>query len=198
MTGLLLLGPTSAFAMNWGTFEADSCTSTDYRQYSAILWNIPWGQSWEQACANMPATINGYYFSHPSRCVNAGGHMWGEFDVPDSSCPHWSTFYDHDCYSNGLRSYFAILYDVPWGYSWEDACWNESAIINGYYFSTPSWCLNNGFNELGYFRVPDPTCACHSYTSKIMCNGECTTVTRNSCSVFDSVPVGCDVWEECQ
>jgi hypothetical protein len=71
--------------MHWGPVKADSCTGNGTRQYSAVLHDIPWGQSWEDACARMPNTINGYYFATPCRCKNVG-QMWGEWDVPDASC----------------------------------------------------------------------------------------------------------------
>ncbi len=86
---------TNAQAANWGSFQDDGCVCEGFRQYSAILWNIPWGASWEQACANQPATIDGQYFSSPTRCVNNGFNMWGQFEVADVSCsstsadPRW-------------------------------------------------------------------------------------------------------------
>ncbi len=42
------------------------------RVYSAILWDIPWGASWESACKQAPATVGGMSLSHPSVCVNYG------------------------------------------------------------------------------------------------------------------------------
>lgn len=66
----------------WGDFKDDGIQPNGCRQYSAILWDIPWGQSWEQTCYLTPATINGTYFPRPTRCVHDGLHMWGEFDVP--------------------------------------------------------------------------------------------------------------------
>jgi hypothetical protein len=88
-------------ASHWGEFKADhcrkmsdcnpdgSCVGNGLRQFSAILWDIPWGRSWEAECNETPppAVINGVTFTKPSRCVNTGFNMWGEFDVPDSTCP---------------------------------------------------------------------------------------------------------------
>jgi len=75
-------------AMQWGPFKSSGCSATGFRQYSAVLWDIPWGQSWEQACSNMPADVAGLHFEHPTRCRNDHGlNMWGEFDVPDVGCP---------------------------------------------------------------------------------------------------------------
>jgi len=75
----------SALATNWGDFKKDHCVAEGKRQYSSILWNIPGGQSWEQACATTPASINNQHFPGADRCVNTG-QMWGEFDVKDPSC----------------------------------------------------------------------------------------------------------------
>jgi hypothetical protein len=75
-------------ALHWGDFKSSGCSATGFRQYSAVLWDIPFGQSWEQACANMPADVAGLHFEKPTRCRNDHGlNMWGEFDVPDAGCP---------------------------------------------------------------------------------------------------------------
>lgn len=71
--------------MYWGDITPKECRN-GMRTYSAILWGIPWGQSWEEACATMPATVNGIFFPRPTRCVNTGLNMWGEWDVPDPTC----------------------------------------------------------------------------------------------------------------
>ncbi|MFP1682162.1 hypothetical protein ACLD0W_06590 [Alloalcanivorax sp. C16-1] len=75
----------AAGAMHWGPAKADMCKNNGRRQFSAVLWDIPWGKSWEDACWAMPNTINGHYFARPNRCIN-NGQMWGEWDVPDASC----------------------------------------------------------------------------------------------------------------
>lgn len=84
---LLLIGfvSTASAQEHWGGFSAGDCTGNGLRQFSAILWDIPWGQSWEQACAQMPADINGHHFDAPARCVTTTNE-WGQFDVPDPSC----------------------------------------------------------------------------------------------------------------
>lgn len=73
-------------APSWGEFKADHCINTQLRQHSAILWDIPWGQSWENACEEMSATINGFDFTSPNECVNTGLNIWGEFWVEDPTC----------------------------------------------------------------------------------------------------------------
>jgi hypothetical protein len=72
--------------IHWGDFQKDNCSGNGLRQYSAILWGIPWGQSWEQTCMATPATINGINFAHPARVSNTFVNIWGQFDVPDDSC----------------------------------------------------------------------------------------------------------------
>jgi len=73
-------------AVHWGEFKRDNCTKPGFRQYASILWDIPAGTSWEETCRKTPAVVQGVSFSAPSRCVNTGFNMWGEFDVPDTTC----------------------------------------------------------------------------------------------------------------
>jgi len=85
---------------HWGGFKDDHCTKmadcnpdgscapNGKRQFSAILWDIPWGRDWQAFCENdaPPAFIRGQTFNKPNRCVHSGFNMWGEFDVPDPTC----------------------------------------------------------------------------------------------------------------
>ncbi len=73
-------------ATNWGAFRTEQCSATGLRQYSAILWNIPWGWSWERACSTTPGRPAGIPPRTPDRCINTGFNMWGQWDVPDTSC----------------------------------------------------------------------------------------------------------------
>ena len=142
-----------AHALKWGDFKKDACVGWKQRQYSAILWDIPWGQSWERACATAGATINGKRYPKPKRCVKAGGHMWGEFIVADSSCmPRWGKFKDDGCVPlsrfEKRRQYSAILWDIPAGYSWEAACSKMPAAINGQHFEHPTACVKSNASAL--------------------------------------------------
>lgn len=78
--------PDDTCKVHWGDFKADQCTVTGRRQYSAILWGIPDGWSWLDTCNKTSALVKGENFAKPSRCKEAGGHVWGEFDVADSTC----------------------------------------------------------------------------------------------------------------
>ena len=81
--GLSLAAASSAFAMNWGSLKDDGCRSAGFRQFSAVLWNIPNNANWELACASAPVLDWGA----PTRCVNQSGiKMWGEWDRPDPTC----------------------------------------------------------------------------------------------------------------
>jgi hypothetical protein len=80
--GAILFLSSQAMAMDWGPVKDDACRGAGVRQYSAVLWNIPWGSSWENSCA---ATSNAS-FGPPTRCVNTGGKMWGEWDIRDTTC----------------------------------------------------------------------------------------------------------------
>lgn len=76
----------------WGNFQKGNPVRDGFRTYSAILWDIPPFQSWEGICKKTPATVRGHYFSKPTRCINTGTNIWGEFDVPDSSCRNPPSF----------------------------------------------------------------------------------------------------------
>ncbi len=74
-------------AQNWGAIGDYGCTSTGIRRFSAILWNIPWGQSWEKACAATPGPAGSPVAGAlPTRCVNTWSNIWGEWDVSDPKC----------------------------------------------------------------------------------------------------------------
>lgn len=68
---LTVFATAPAAAQHWGDFRDDGCVREDLRAYSAILWDIPWGASWEVTCANMPATVAGQYFEHPTICAKS-------------------------------------------------------------------------------------------------------------------------------
>jgi hypothetical protein len=83
-------------APRWGPVSREHCRTLSTRQYSSILWDIPWGSSWERACRETPITINGQEY-RAARCVNNGFNIWGQFDVQDSSCDTSSHSYNGPC-----------------------------------------------------------------------------------------------------
>ncbi|MCY1075836.1 membrane dipeptidase [Archangium lansingense] len=144
----------------WGTFQSDACTGVGQRQKSSVLWGIPSGTSWETACANTGATIDGRWYARPNRCVRTSTNMWGEFDVPDTSCnPNWSTFKQDRCTDSGRRQHSAQLLNIPPNTSWESACQATGATVAGYTFLRPTRCVNKGTSGMwGEFEVNDTTC----------------------------------------
>jgi hypothetical protein len=80
-----------ASAVHWGSIGDDGCVinivGQPIHQYSAILWGIPWGQSWDWWCHNTlgPAgtPVAGL---PPANCVNNGINEWGQWGVPDPCC----------------------------------------------------------------------------------------------------------------
>ena len=192
---LLAIWATCAYGQHWGNFKKDNCTKPGYRQYSAVLEGIPFGQSWEKACASKDATIAGHYFPKPNRCRNQGPGiaMWGEFDVPDNSCKaQWGSFQRGACTTIGKRKYSAQVLNVPPGQTWENACATTPANVQGQSFATPSKCSNTGVTgEWGEFDVNDNTCQAHWGNFQ---RGECTTTGKREYSAQLSVPDGLS-WE---
>ena len=59
-------------AQHWGSFKDNGCVTHNgkkFHVYSSVLWDIPWGDSWEVACSKMPAKVHGFEFDHPTACV---------------------------------------------------------------------------------------------------------------------------------
>lgn len=87
-------------AMHWGSITFNGCQSCHcangmgtpgVADYNAILWDIPWGASWELACDSMPADFQDRYgqahhFDRPTYCNNNGFNEWGHFFVTDQNC----------------------------------------------------------------------------------------------------------------
>ena len=147
---------------NWGApFQRDACRGSGLRQFSARLWDMPPGVTWEAACAGTSATVEGQFFATPTRCVNKGAFgMWGEFDVPDATCnrPYWGTTQDDGCTHYGTRQYSARLWDTG-TLSWEAACAATGATVAGQVLPAPTRCVNKGaFGMWGEFDVADASC----------------------------------------
>lgn len=174
----------------WATINRQTCRGKGVRQYSGQLMNIV--GSWEAACANMPATVAGQYFEHPSRCIVNNG-MWGEFDVSDESCPHWVGFKKYQCTDVGKRQYSSVLADIAPGTDWKTACYAQGAVIEGRAFDAPARCSENGGAMWGEFDVEDSSCIPHwGYFKPASC---CVKlgVKRYSAQLID-IPTGV-TWE---
>lgn len=71
---------------HWGTFARGSCRASDHkRKWSAVLWDIPWGQSWETTCAKTKGSPNSITPRVPDRCVTLLNE-WGEWFLDDPTC----------------------------------------------------------------------------------------------------------------
>jgi len=149
-------------AANWGKFQK-KCVSSGVAKYSAVLHGIPIGHSWENACRNKGARINGKYRNRPSRCVNTRSNMWGEFVVRDRSCRRpkpirhsglrWGSFKNNGCVIQnrkgwGYRSYSSVLWGIPPGQSWEKTCAKMPARVAGKYFSHPTACVKSDMKDV--------------------------------------------------
>ncbi|WP_082075868.1 membrane dipeptidase [Teredinibacter turnerae] len=170
---LLFLSGAGFAAPYWGEFKKDECTSSKLglRQYSSILHEIPAGSSWESACEIADANVAGVYFEQPTRCVNSGFNMWGEFDVPDNSCAaYWAanvgtethTAQDDGCVSDGAfagkRKFASRLFNIA-GESWEAACARMPMTLAGKRYEQPHHCVNrNGAGMWGEWFIPDSRC----------------------------------------
>jgi hypothetical protein len=148
----------------WGEFKRDACVRTGVRQYSSRLWDIP-GKDSVRACRGASATIAGRSML-PARCNDLGvGGMWGEFDVPDASCPFWGNELGKpgvaraECSAVNLRKYYARLWDVPGSVDWMQACRNEGQNVAGYATPRPSSCISKGpLGMWGEWLVRDTSC----------------------------------------
>lgn len=69
----------------WGEITPKGCLPNGSREWSAILWDIPRGQSWEAACEATGASVAGE-LRYPDRCVTHT-NVWGVWEVADSQCP---------------------------------------------------------------------------------------------------------------
>lgn len=147
----------------WGKFKKDNCVRQGYRQYSSRIWEA--GADPMQTCARTPATINGQRLAAPTRCKTAiDGGVWGEFDVPDTSCPFWGNELGRagivrgECVALETRKYYARLWDVAATSDWNGACHAEATTIAGV-TTGPLRCVNKGpFGMWGEWLVKDTAC----------------------------------------
>jgi hypothetical protein len=70
-------------ALEWGSMKK-VCEGT-VAHFSSVLWDIPWGQSWERTCAVTPgpAEVGGRV---PDYCEKGWGNIWGNWKQSDPGC----------------------------------------------------------------------------------------------------------------
>lgn len=151
---------TALAASYWGSFKNDGCSAnTGYRQYSAILWGIPWGYSWDTACHNTSATINGYGFWGATRCVNNGFNEWGQFDVIDRSCGVAALSWDYPnsfCPGAPVLEWTATLTGAPHDAEGQQLCLNTPFHAWSDVLYATSCSLNANGHWVGHFTMTDP------------------------------------------
>ena len=92
----LVAGQEATAAARWGEISPeDGCCPDEsglgYRTYAGILWDIPWGQSWDAVCLATPAKFTDVQgtvqrFDRPTRCGRCGLYECGYFAVRDATC----------------------------------------------------------------------------------------------------------------
>ena len=76
---MALLEPAAA-APRWGPLKKVCAAAKCHLAYSAILWDIPWGQSWYSTCMQTSHPTLG---RRPTFCENNIVNMWGNWVVLD-------------------------------------------------------------------------------------------------------------------
>jgi hypothetical protein len=115
----IALASTVAHAAHYWHDWKNDCSShrRGYRTHTAKLWGAPVDHSWIEECVKHGANIGGKWYGKPTFCVKDKENVYGEFDVPDSSClpPEAWTNWNNFCAKNkrGYRTHTAIMEDVP-------------------------------------------------------------------------------------
>ena len=76
-------------AANWGRIAPGDCDydNPGIRLYSAIVWNCPWGQSWDVCCHRTPGPAGTAFAGrYPDYCDPSPFNEWGTWQVPDDTC----------------------------------------------------------------------------------------------------------------
>jgi hypothetical protein len=154
----------------WGPVKRDACVRLGVRQYSARLFDIP-GRNWRQACSGQALSLGAGRSQLPTRCKDLGvGGMWGEFEVPDESCPYWGNEAGKagtvrgECVAIDVRKHYARLWDMPAGADWGQACRTEAQRVAGHATPRPSSCVWKGpLGMWGEWLVRDTSCTAASF-----------------------------------
>jgi hypothetical protein len=144
------------------TPKKDQCVANGLRQWSAIITgSAAYTGDWIDACRRTTADIDGTA-RNALRCSRqADQKVWGEFEVPDSSCKeslHFLAPARGACQPNGTREYSAIIDGENFFGDWTEACKRTTATIDGS-ASAPLECYVAAGNRVwGRFEVADATC----------------------------------------
>ena len=149
-------------AAKWEPIKKDHCVAKNMPQYSARLKDLPSGTDAFTACSETSIKHKGKD-AYPVTCTEipliVTTEMWGEWVFEDESCEgaRWDKPKRDYCTGPGKRQYSSILRDIPPGQSWEVACRQASANIQGTYFERPNRCQKN-FQMWGEFEINDASC----------------------------------------
>jgi len=161
-----LLG-VSARAASWEAPQAGECIREGIRQYSAIVTGSkPASQSWEDACRSNPLPLIQQAFQ-AYNCGWRWGRVWGDFDVPDSSCspslyflaPKRDACIPHAQTHPGEREYSAIIAGTGFITDWVAACQRTALNIDGTNYPSRDCGHQADTRVWGKFTVPDASCA---------------------------------------
>jgi hypothetical protein len=137
---LIEMNEVTPLAPHWGDWEYEGVdkhpdTIQNHHKYRAIIWDIPWGVSWEDVCNEMhsdvPENIDGEDIDKSlSGCWNQGPgiNMWtiafsygwglslgfGSWEY-EGQHPHPDDLELH-------HKFRAVIHGIPAGHSWEEAC----------------------------------------------------------------------------
>jgi hypothetical protein len=125
---------TVVLATNWGSIADNGCQKGGQwdatHKYSAILWNVPWGKSWEAACHSTPGPAGSAVAGRlPNNCVT-GLNEWGEWYLPDNHCPRACA---PGCYVANVACTMPLLWNTCWCNDCpEPGWWVGGACVGGW------------------------------------------------------------------
>ncbi|KAI0921873.1 hypothetical protein AcW2_006721 [Taiwanofungus camphoratus] len=136
----------------WGLFwdepkPGKQCLAYDMCEYSARLWDVPFGSSWREACESMPFQIHNRTFDKPDHCDYAGiwGGVRGHWTVSERELAcrtYWNDLEDMGCVSHGSgkRRFEAQLMNLRVVDDWLAMCSTTPIDILGNHFNGPKYC----------------------------------------------------------
>jgi hypothetical protein len=145
---------------NWGSIADNGCQKGGQwdgtHKYSAILWNIPWGHSWEAACHSTPGPAGSHVAGRlPNNCVTSLNE-WGEWYLADNHCPRACP---PGCYAANVACTLGLLWNTCWCNDCPQGGWWVGGVCVG------GWELNCGQVGMGASRAVMPSSARSSTTA---------------------------------
>jgi hypothetical protein len=144
-----------AHAMRWAIWNTDHNDFAGNIYISAILYDIPWGVSWEASCRSKAGLLN----RPPDYCENTGWpsfHIKGIWKVPWTQYNNgmgWMAV-NKTAYGPGSIQLGSVLNDIPWGVSWEQTCARTPGLLG----RLPDSCVNTVWHIEGRWWFPCTDC----------------------------------------